>query len=389
MKKNAKQKTRWQKLPLAIKVALIGGAFTTIVACLTMVGTFIFGIFTDNFVEVMPNAYLHKIDTVHYRANYFPTLPCIDGKIWAIPEEDETFDLIQQGSTFNYMTYDEFHKIYYSVAPTISFLKLSADLSSTEQVQLEDISLEISFKPNQSRVLFLVLGNTCAGGGVGPPQDISFNPVIEYGQRITPTDQSVSLTVFDKNEIEPQIYNVSNSPQDISIVLNALEPGWYDIKVVAKYAYHSKEIKVPSNEIIRMYVPEAGSNPPVYLIPMGIEEKTILLSDSIDLSSQIIYYQQHSVYMSVEEEDRFGKFVRIQNMGVEQNLEGWKLEYVNRNLERKMFVFPHHILPEWDVVRVGNMGSLITDQFDFYVDSSSLGNDFNVFLLDPMDNWVP
>lgn len=350
----------WERLSSPMKVAvasgLIAGCFGLCIAMVTIAGSIYLAFLNYNLNNTLNNppakTYLYPLATNHL-SDYYEGIGCIYN-VWAIAKDNPSSNQIIEGKPFSPENIDGLA----IVSPIYTYFTLEADLADGEFITVENIKVIIEeFENPENGAILIVPTSICAGSDPGFPNLSGIFPV-----RISPKNKQVSLTEARETKPSDLIYTVTtDTPLRYKLYINSLDPGWYTITVQANYYYKGKRGVVNLDKPIVLYVPDENYISGMFYADWNDNDNLKVLDNKtqVEILSENRKLRENWIIMTLETPIRnpevSGEYLRIENLGLEQDMTGWAIEGRNigsDNPSTPAFTFPNFILPEWGAVRV-------------------------------------
>lgn len=299
-------------------------------------------------LSIEPILVLHEV--------FSNSMGCINGDLWVLPSDSKDAEKIGIGKRFDPSTIRDL--VY--VGPLMAYFKIGSLQPSGEETTVTDIAVSvISYTPSDTKVLLIGRSTICAD----PRIPITNH---QFYSRIKANTGALSLTRPRETGPAPKLFSIdTQSPLVFGVHLNAVEPGWYEFKLVLSYTHDGMEESIIADRAVVMYVPDESEITEVYLAD-DLENGAIkIFGDPVTLLEDLKITREERVVITSLESSLTnpaitGEYLLIQNLGKQQDLTGWKIETLFT--DGQTFVFPNFTLPEWASVRVwsgrGNNGTM-------------------------------
>ena len=357
---------RWKKLSITMRAGIVSGCilgcFTVGAAFISIVGVIINTLLNFSLDNPPSNIYFHQI-TINHIKDYYEGIGCIHN-IWAISKDNPQSILIEEGEVYSKESMDEIAL----VAPIYTYITLETELPSNDFITIENIDILIDqFSGPEDQAVIVVPSSICAGSDPGFPNLDGVFPV-----RITPDTRQMSIT--EPRETKPSLVNFTvnnDSPLLLKVFINSIDPGWYTLSIEVEFFYHGRKDHVVLDKSINIYVPVDNYVSDIYIADWNENNILNLLDDTSkdDLIREIQNLRENWIIMTLEtpinNPDITGEYIRIENLGLEQDMTGWIIDGRDLISDRSIippFTFPQFLLGEWGSVRLwsgsGNNGPL-------------------------------
>ncbi len=289
-------------------------------------------------ISVEPLLVLHEM--------FSNSMGCINGDLWVLPSNSKDSSKIGVGKRFDPSTIRDL--VY--VGPLLTYLKIENLQLTGEEITVTDIAVTvISYTPADTNVLLIGRSTICADPYIPPTNH-------QFYSRVEANTGAMSLTRPRETEPAPKLFSIdTQSPLVFGLHINAVEPGWYEVKLLVSYTCNGVEESIITNNAIVMYIPDQDEITEVYTASDFDDDVIRVVNDTTTLLQDLRMIREKRVVITSLESSLTnpaitGEYLRIQNLGKEQNLTGWKIETFFA--DGQAFVFPNFTLPEWESVRV-------------------------------------
>lgn len=290
-------------------------------------------------LSVEPILVLHEI--------FANSMGCINGDLWVLPADSKDSSKISVGKKFDPSTIRDL----VLVGPLMVYFKVDSLQSIGEEITVTDIAITVtSYTPTNTKVLLIGRPSICADPHIPSTKH-------EFYSRVSANTGALSLTKPKETEPTPRLFSIdTQSPLVFGMHINAVEPGWYEVKIMLSYVYKGINESVITDNAIIMYVPDQDEIIEAYEANEIANNGAIsIFSESTTLLQELKTIREKRVVITSLESSLSnpaitGEYLRIQNLGKQQDLTGWKIETLFA--EGQIFTFPNFTLPEWASVRI-------------------------------------
>lgn len=274
------------------------------------------------------------------------SMGCTNGDLWVLPFNSKDSSKIGVGKKFDPSTIRDLVQ----VAPLVAYFKIDSLQPAGKEVIVTDIAINVeSYTPPDVDVFLIGRSTICADPYIPITKQ-------QFYSRVKANTGALSMTRPRETDPSPKLFSVdTQSPLVFGMHLNAIEPGWYEVKLILSYTYDDTEESVITDNAIVMYVPDQNEVAEAYVAD-DLENGVIkIFSDTTRLLQDLKTIREKRVVITSLESSLtsptiHGEFLRIQNLGKQQDLTGWKIETLFT--DGQTFVFPNFTLSEWASVRI-------------------------------------
>jgi hypothetical protein len=274
------------------------------------------------------------------------SMGCTNGDLWVLPSDSKDSSKIGVGKRFDPSAIRDL----VIVGPLMAYIKIDNLQTTGKEITVTDIAVNVtSYIPSDIEVLLIGRSTICAD---------PYIPVTkhQFYSRVKANTGALSLTRPKETDPTPKLFSIdTQSPLVFGMHLNAVEPGWYEIKLILSYTYDGVEESTITDNAIVMYIPDQDEIAEIYVAD-DFENGTIkVFNDATTLLQNLKTIREKRVIITSLESSLTnpaitGEYLRIQNLGKQQDLTGWKIETLFT--DGQTFVFPNFTLPEWASVRI-------------------------------------
>lgn len=304
--------------------------------------------------------YLHSLLVMNGVDGYFV---CSNGHVWAFPNDSQTAGLIKEGDLFDLNQSGNLPL----AGPVDVYLILETSLPENEHLTIEDIEVTVEqYSPSSRDVTVLALSDICASPLT--PEVFGF-----FNVRLSPNLRQVSLIRPRETHRQTNFPIVANgSPLSFGLHLNTIEPGAYTLSIRVKHFHNGREEVSVLDSPIHMYVPDEQHTTRVFISSWANNGKLELLDNKLQktfmagMRQRIEYQLSMSIETPTQNPQVPIEYLRIENIGLEQNLTGWTIK---SNDSVYTYTFHSFKLPEFGVVQIWS-GSGTDDQRNLYMNAA-------------------
>lgn len=274
------------------------------------------------------------------------SMGCTNGDLWVLPSDSKDSSKIGIGKKFDPSAIrDLVH-----VGPLVAYFKINSLQPAGKEVTVTDIAINVtSYTPADVNVFLIGRSTICAD---------PYIPITnqQFYSRVKANTGALSMTRPRETNPSPRLFSINTqSPLVFGLHLNAIESGWYEVKLILSYTYEDSEESIITDEAIVMYVPDQDEIAEAYVADDLDNSAIKIFSDTTTLLQDLKRRREKRVVITSLESSLSsptinGEYLRIQNLGKQQDLTGWKIETLFT--DGQTFVFPNFILSEWASVRI-------------------------------------